>query len=204
MKLGIAALLLALQGSAGFEPAQLVSGEVKPPPWATAVAGTAALELTVDESGAVAAVDVLDDLEPFTSLLSEVAVSWRFRPATEGGRPVESKVLIGGLFRPRMLLFPDPGPPADLVRQPSREVPFPTDIEVAPYPPTATGSAMLLVEVEVDAQGRVAGSRSTGEGSPFADAAVAAVKKWRFRPGRRNGRAVPGNVYVAFTFPAPQ
>lgn len=198
-------LLLALQSTAGsFQPAQLESGEVKAPPWGTAVAGTAALELTVDASGAVTAIAVLDDLEPFTSLLREVAVGWRFRPATEGGKAVESRVLIGGLFRPAMLLFPDPGPPADLAREPSDDVPFPTDIEVAPYPPTATGSAMLLVEVSVDAKGRVTNARCTGQRSPFAAAAENAARHWTFRPAHRKGRAVPGNVYAVFTFPAPQ
>jgi len=204
MSIAATVILLTAQAAAtGFEPARLLSGDVKPPPWETAVAGTAALELTVDATGKVTGAEVLDDLEPFTSLLREGARDWRFQPATVDGVPVESHVLIGGLFRPAMLLFPAPGPPAALTRQPSTEVPFPTAIEVAPYPPTATGSVMLMVEVEVDAQGRVAGVRATGGASPFADAAVQAVRKWRFRPGRRSGRAVPGRVYAVFSFPAP-
>jgi hypothetical protein len=187
-----------------FEPARMTSGSIGEIPLETAVAGAAALELTLDERGTVSNVDVLKDLEPFTSLLKESTGSWRFEPARENGSAVETRVLVGGLFRPRMLLFPNPGPPSGLRQEPSDEVPFPTGIEVPPYPPMAVGSGIVIVEIEVDETGAIGAARArSGEGSPFADAAVASARQWTFRSALRKNRPVRGYAYVVFSFPQP-
>jgi periplasmic protein TonB len=62
------------------------------------------------------------------------------------------------------------------------------------YPPTLRRELVegeVLVELDVDAQGRVAGARVlAADHREFADSALRAVLRWRFEPGRRDGRAV--------------
>lgn len=74
-------------------------------------------------------------------------------------------------------------------------------LQVAPdYPVSLRQGGMegtVMVEFDVDATGRVVSVRvlrSTEHG--FEDATVRAVLKWRFEPGRRDGRAVPFRMSV--------
>ncbi len=73
------------------------------------------------------------------------------------------------------------------------------------YPPLARlrrhqGEALLSVEVLADGRvGRVAISRSTGH-EILDRTALAAVRSWRFIPGRRGGHAVATSVDVPFRF----
>jgi hypothetical protein len=66
----------------------------------------------------------IQDLEPFTGVLRQSVQGWTFQPARENGRAVGTRVLVAGLFRPAMLLFPAPdslaSPPPDSVSGPRR------------------------------------------------------------------------------------
>ncbi|MBI2518366.1 MAG: energy transducer TonB [Opitutae bacterium] len=78
-------------------------------------------------------------------------------------------------------------------------------VQVAPdYPVSLRQSGAegtVLVEFDVDATGRVVSARvlrSTEHG--FEEATLRAVLKWRFEPGRRNGRAVPFRMSIPVDF----
>ncbi len=89
--------------------------------------------------------------------------------------------------------------PDALDRVPRATLQIPPD-----YPPTMKQSGAggsVLVEFDVDTTGRVvrAGAiRYTDR--EFADPAVRAVRKWKFEPGRRNGKAVPFRMAVPIEF----
>lgn len=76
----------------------------------------------------------------------------------------------------------------------------------APRYPTAAlrrgESGEVLLRIDVDAEGRVADVGVVhGSGSRALDrAAISAVRGWRFLPGQRDGRPVPGVVNVPITF----
>jgi TonB family protein len=60
---------------------------------------------------------------------------------------------------------------------------------------------LVLVQARVDATGGVSAPRVTrGLGSGLDQNAVVAVRQWRFRPGTRNGVAVPMQVEIAIAF----
>src|SRR5882762_44139 len=74
----------------------------------------------------------------------------------------------------------------------------------AEYPKSA-GATGEHREVElfvtVDQDGRVADAEvAMSAGPEFYAAAIAAVKKWKFRPSLRNGRPVASKIRVAFHF----
>lgn len=83
----------------------------------------------------------------------------------------------------------------------------PVAIETPPprYPPAALRrgeSGEVLLRIDVDIEGRAANVDVVrGSGSRALDrAAISAVRDWRFRPGQRDGRPVPGVVNVPITF----
>ena len=78
-------------------------------------------------------------------------------------------------------------------------------VQVAPDYPAAMRAAGIagdaLVEFEVDASGAVVTARVVRESArEFGDAAVRAVLKWKFEPGRKDGRAVPFRMVVPIGF----
>lgn len=95
-------------------------------------------------------------------------------------------------------------PPAAFEIRELDETPAPT-FQARPAYPTkfaknkVTGSA--VVEFIVAADGRVVGARAVSASQPeFGAAAVAAVERWRFTPGRKKGRAVATRMQVPIHF----
>lgn len=65
--------------------------------------------------------------------------------------------------------------------------------------------AAVSVVFIVDQQGRVDSPKVQSSTDPaFERAALAAIKQWRFEPGRRNGKEVRFRMRQPFTFPAPR
>ena len=186
-----------------FEPARATSVNVQAIPYRTAAAAIVGVELTVDARGRVADVRDLVDVEPFTDVLRNSVRSWSFDAARGGGQRAESHVLVAGVFRPAMLMFPGPEVPKQVDAQPSDDIPFPTSVDVPNYPPNAIGSAYVLVEVEVGESGSVASTKTMGQTTGFDDAALQAARAWTFRPARQDGRAVSAFVYLVFAFRQP-
>lgn len=89
--------------------------------------------------------------------------------------------------------------PDALDRVPEARVQVPPDYPHAMRQSGAGGS--VLVEFDVDTAGRVvraAAIRYTDR--EFVEPAVRAVRKWRFEPGRRHGKAVPFRLAVPIEF----
>jgi protein TonB len=58
----------------------------------------------------------------------------------------------------------------------------------------------VLVEILIDAEGRVARSRVVESVPGLDEAALAAVREWRFIPARKEGKAVPALAHVPVSF----
>jgi TonB family protein len=198
---------------AAFEPARLASGEamILESPM-TAGGGEVLLELDVAPSGEVAGITVLRTTPPYGEQLRASVSRWQFDPArelqegVEGPVAIGSKVLVACLFRnPNLYNAPARGEIPQDVAGPSPEVPFPTTMAPPLYPPNAVVnlSQTVLVEVAIDARGQVAGSKVIGRGDGLSDAALDAANRWRFRPARRGGMAVPSYAYIVFGFREP-
>ena len=116
---------------------------------------------------------------------------------------VETKVLVAAVFRPPTLNAPTLGETPRDAAAASEESAFPLKMAVPPFPPSAAGSGVVLLEARVDRDGGVAEARVIRSAPPFDDAARAALKEWRFRPARVRGMPASTFVYVLFGFPVP-
>lgn len=147
--------------------------------------GEVVLELMVDGAGRVTGVDVIRSTPPYTDLIAGSALSWRFEPArrvVKEDRVAESgRVLVAAYIRPPALYAaPAPGAPADIRGSASKVLPQPQMLTAPAYPPNAVGSGLVLVEIEMTGRGALRGYRVVSPASGFDDAALDAVRVWRF------------------------
>jgi TonB family protein len=71
------------------------------------------------------------------------------------------------------------------------------------YPTAASGAATVVLELTLDTAGTVADARVLSGEPPFDQAALDAVRSWRFVPAQRAGRAVAARIRYAVSFTPP-
>jgi TonB family protein len=201
----------------GFMPAAFQSGPIPQLNVLSIEAGggQVLLELTVAPDGAVIGSRPLRATPSFTERIQSTSSSWRFAPAEAmfeprdqrpGGpltHPIESKVLVAGVFRPPTLIGPSIGEPITDVANPSDDIPFPLSVIQPMYPPNARDAGVVLVEARVNASGAVIGAVVKISSPGFDSPALDAARQWRFRPARVGGVFVPSLAYIVFGFPMP-
>src|SRR5579859_1171744 len=77
------------------------------------------------------------------------------------------------------------------------------DATPVPYPPEGHGDASVTLVLVVDSAGEVKDALVREGAPPFSDAAVAAVKNWRFAAATRDGSPVAARIVAAVNFRAP-
>jgi hypothetical protein len=202
--LGLAAVLASQGVSGGRLPARYVEGPLPPVPIGALGGGEVLLDVRVAADGRVTGVSTLRTTPPFAVPLINAVWRWRFQPATDGtGSPIASAVLVGASYRPPAIVGPTLGQlPVDVGR-PSDDLPFPVATVTPAFPPTAAAAGTVLVEAEIDSNGRPGAVTVIRGAPPFADPARAAAEMWRFRPGRIDGVAAPTVAYLVFGFAVP-
>ena len=178
-----------------------VSSPVLPPALTTeGKPFTLSVGVSVDAAGAVTAVESPRDLPAQHHAAARAATSavrsWRFEPAQpERGSPKAASVQVPVLFTPNTSLLHLSGlsePPKALSQ--TRPV----------YPPSMRYAGMegeVLVRFVVSVEGRVKDAHVARSNHPgFDEAAVEAVERWRFAPGRVDGRAVNTMMQVPVIF----
>ncbi|HEX5474433.1 MAG TPA: TonB family protein [Vicinamibacterales bacterium] len=203
------ALVIGAAVEPSFVPARLTAAPAFEQPTQTVGGGQVLLEATVGTDGVVTRVDRLRVTPPFGDLLADAVSGWRFAPATHevGGRraSVETHVLVAGVFRPPALyLGSNIGEVPQTTGAASAQVPSPHELLAPPYSPNARGSAVVILEAEVGADGSTRGIRVVQSGGAFDDAARQALDSWSFDPARRDDEGrVPSYVYAVFGFREP-
>ncbi|MEO8180162.1 MAG: TonB-dependent receptor [Deltaproteobacteria bacterium] len=71
------------------------------------------------------------------------------------------------------------------------------------YPPGASGTARVLLELVIDRDGSVRSAHVAFGLEPFASAAVAAARAFRFEPARRDGQPVPARIRIELEYTPP-
>jgi TonB family protein len=183
--------------------------------------GRAAVEISVDDQGALDDLLVLSYTEP---AFAEAAVGalrrWRYEPATVAGHPVGACLRVDFDFRAdgKVLLtnatssanrYVDQvfGPPVTRLVCPPDDLDHPLRVRsaVAPVNPAAgaAGPARVVVAFYVDSSGRARLPVVMSSNGPrYAAAAVAALERWRFVPPTSGGRPVAVQVQEEFIFDA--
>lgn len=132
----------------------------------------------------------------------------RRMPAPDRDPPSAVSGKIEESTAPQPAAAPDRMPeatPAPAVEMAPGSAPVALETPAPRYPAAALRrgeSGEVLLRIDVDAEGRVADVGVVhGSGSRALDrAAISAVRGWRFLPGQRDGRPVPGVVNVPITF----
>jgi TonB family protein len=181
-----------------------LSGDVPATPALAVSGGEVRLELLVTPDGRVASVDVLQTTPPFTDAMIAAVRGWRFEPATMASKPVQSHVLVAGVFAPPTFITPTLGEPPQTNRAPSGDVLVATSTPAPTYPPRASGNGAVLVDVTVGPDGGIPVDARIVVSSPAFDAAaLAAAKSWSFEAAQRDGRAITAHAYLLFAFRQP-
>jgi TonB family protein len=186
-----------------YAPAQLQVAAVPPLPVLAVGGGEVLLEVSVGVDGSVTDIKPLRTTPPFADMLTQAVRGWRFSPAQDSSRAVESKVLVAGLFRPPALTGPTLGQPPSAVAQASDDVPQALRMVPPDYPAEGLRGGVVLMETRVDDSGTAQDIDVLQSAEPFDDYAVEALNDWAFRPARIRGAAASTLVYVVMGFPAP-
>lgn len=169
------------------------------------------LQADVNTDGGVAHVRTLRAGAPFTAVLRDAVASFRFAPARAGDAPRATSILVAGYFRPPRLILQGDSlpkqPRPDAVDAPAVRVPWPATVVPPPYPATAVGNAVVVVDLVVDEHGVVTGAHvidtpEAPSNPAFESAALQAARAWTFEPSD-DGPACPCEVVVLFAFQAP-
>jgi hypothetical protein len=92
---------------------------------------------------------------------------------------------------------PEPAPGAEV--SPPRSLSAPLS-----YPSGASGTAHVFLELVVERDGSVGSAQVVFGLEPFASAAVASAREFRFEPARRNGQPVPARIRIEVVYtPSP-
>jgi TonB family protein len=90
---------------------------------------------------------------------------------------------------------PVPAPPVPAVTPPVAP-----SITSVPYPPGASGDAVVVLELTVKTDGTVSNAIVVDGVEPFADEARQSVLAWRFLPARRGGTSVAARIRARVAF----
>jgi TonB family protein len=170
--------------------------------------GEVVLELAIDADGRVARVNLVRSTPPYGDALVRTVRDWRFEPATNQSLDrrvaVASQVLLAAVFRaPTLYAGPATGVPPLVQGPPSEHLPQIDSLVVPAYPPTAIGDASVLVEIELPAGSDPSAYRLLSPTSGFDDAALDAVRAWRFTVPRATHTVDPLFVYAVLGFRSP-
>lgn len=214
--IAISVFAVALSAQDSFSPAQYQTGAVPTLPPLAVGGGQVLLEVSVSTDGRVTEVRPLRTTPPFTEMLTQAVRDWRFRPAEEAAAaapgadsrsaartPVDSKVLVVGVFRPPALNMPTLGEAPKEGAPASDDTAFPLTITPPAFPPQAIRGGVVLLEARVDRGGQATDIKLLRSSAPFDDAARHVVSDWVFRPARIHGSYTPSFVYVVLGFAAP-
>ncbi len=218
MVLGIMTGLASFPATAGTQevtdtlPPRVVK-EVKPTYTAAAraegIEGTVTLDCTVQPDGTTADVRVVKSLHHELDKEAQSALAeWRFSPGTKAGKPVPVRVTVEISFALATDRTAHRGPGLDSpeVHRPVDGVTTPTLVhEVKPrYAPEAMRAGVqgrVKLECVVLSDGTVGDVRVVEKMHPLQDGeAVRSLQQWTFKPGTKDGVAVPVRVEVEMTF----
>ncbi|MGH8273684.1 MAG: energy transducer TonB [Gammaproteobacteria bacterium] len=164
--------------------------------------GSVTVGFTIEADGRTARIHILSATtrNVFNQATREAVRQWRFRPATENGKPVARTVSQTIVFNPpvQQTTLPQPPPTPKLAQTQAappkqasaKSVPVkiqPTHIVAPAYPPKAYRQGIggaVTVQFTVGTDGRPRHIRviqATPQGL-FNEAAKQAVRKWRFQP----------------------
>lgn len=178
--------------AAPFPPQALFGGEVL-------------FDAKVNTRGRLTDVKVVHGQSPFLEEALGALQTWTFLPARQDGRPVDARIGIVFQFAqpylPKMTARVHEYKEAGMDSKDRAALPvFTLEPE---YPPNSIGEGSVILNEVVDRDGHVTSMHVVRDLESLTAPTVAAVRQWKFAPGRRAGEAVESGVIVVVTFRRP-
>lgn len=194
------------------------------------VEGVVIVEVDIDTEGAVSAARVLRPVALLDEAALEAVRQWRFTPTVLNGQPVPVVMTVSVAFRLGPDGQPAPPPPPPSPAPPAvvapAALPQPAAVSWNPgdpplriggqikepkklkdvrpvYPEIALHArvqGVVILEVQIDQDGRVSNARVLRPVALLDDAAIDAVLQWEFMPTLVNGQPVPVIMTVTVNF----
>lgn len=149
----------------------------------------------IDASGMVTAANALPETDAdFGNAAADAVRNWTFAPARKSGQPIAAELEVGVLFL---------SPPAQQIGK-TDTPPKPIKIAqpVYPYGLARAGiNGEVNISLIISVEGRVSDPTIISSTHPaFEEAALAAIRQWRFTPALKDGRTVAysGTQLIAF------
>jgi len=170
--------------------------------------GLVVLSAKLDRSGQIVSLETVRDVPSVTARALISANQWTFSPALRDGKGVASSITLNILFNPANSAFrPVPLGDADL------RAPYHNDEGFAPpqvtkaffasNPATSLLSGPVVLDVRVGPSGRIRRALAIHDTPSLENAAIAAVKRWKFIPGKFQGTPIESDAVVVFVFRPP-
>jgi len=170
--------------------------------------GLVAVDASVDSSGSVQNVKVVQDMPPLTEPVVAAVKGWSFSGAQLNGSAVAGRLRVnvvfnpfdpGGVGLPSGALQPEEPAKGAGIFVPARV----TSARYAKYPVNTVEYGTVVLDVHVGKSGKVDRVNVVRGTDPLTTAASVAVKSWKFAAATYEGNAVGSHVVVAFVFPSP-
>jgi TonB family protein len=175
--------------------------------------GLLVLDIGLSDEGDIRRVEALRDPGSMLGAAKTSVHTWKFQPASEGGKPRASRLSVAFVYRPAN--YPTFGavPPKDFTPVIPPAPPdddsgdyVPVGILSFAYPDYPVNSVVwgsVLVQATVDSAGEVKDVKLLHGMANFDSFAQEALKKWCFRAGTVRGKPTTSKVVIAFIFQPP-
>jgi outer membrane biosynthesis protein TonB len=186
----------------GFSPPVPLSLTAAPYPAQSLFGGEVVLDALIDARGGLAETNVVRGAPPLLDAVLTTVRAWSFFPARLDGHPIAARIGIAFLFS--QSYEPLRAPPVHQHDDPSSiqpdRGPLPVAIVEPQYPPSAVTDGRVILYARVGPEGQLASLEILRDSESLTPAALAAVREWRFVPGRRAGSASDSAAIVVLAF----
>ena len=134
------------------------------------------VQLTPDDSGDTSGIAAAVPVHYVIALLERKGIAWH--SAASATRPAGVAPLADSAFSP----------------------PLPLSLVAGPFPSGALFGGEVVLDSQIDAQGRVSDTRTLRGDSPLLDSALTSLHTWVFSPARLEGQHIPARIGVTFEF----
>lgn len=206
LTVGVAAKSAAAQGS--FVPPRVVTASDLAYPRDSVISGLVILSVGLDAAGQIRAVETLRDIPTATGPALVSAKAWAFSPAKRSGQAVDSSIALNVLFNPQNAALRRVSLQGANLRAGVRNEQgyVPPEVRSAFYAEnlaTTVDNGAVVLDVSVSRSGRVTNASAVYTMTTLTNAALSAVRRWRFTPGRLQGAAIESTAVVVFVFSPP-
>ena len=175
--------------------------------------GLFVLDIGLSEEGDIRQIAALRDPGLMLGAAKTSAHTWKFQPASEGGKPRSSRLTVAFVYRPDNYGPARAVPPKDFAPViPHSQSDDGTD-EYIPvgivsfaypdYPVNSVAWGSVLLQATVDSAGEIEDVNLLHEMANFNSFAQKALKSWRFRAATLRGRPITSKIVIAFIFQPP-